>query len=212
MATLIPFAPPQGTDKVNVLLVDDRPDKLIALESILADGGQNVLRAHSGQEALRHLLRHDVAVILLDVNMPQMDGFETAALIRERQRSEKTPIIFLTAVSDAEAYAWRGYSLGAVDYIQMPVPPEVLKAKVGGVRGPVREDRAGAPAGRVDEGDGGPRARPAPRRSRRPPRPRDPPQPVLHPGSRHAGIADIEGRVLQLNPSWTAPWATTKRS
>jgi PAS domain S-box-containing protein len=115
---------------VNVLLVDDRPDKLLALESILADTGQNVLSARSGQEALRFLLRNDVAVILLDVNMPQMDGFETATLIRERQRSEKTPIIFLTAVSDAEAYAWRGYSLGAVDYIQMPVPPEVLKAKV----------------------------------------------------------------------------------
>ncbi|HET9298647.1 MAG TPA: response regulator, partial [Candidatus Polarisedimenticolaceae bacterium] len=113
--------------KVNVLLVDDRPDKLLALEAILADLGPNVLKARSGPEALRHLLRNDFAVILLDVHMPQMDGFETASLIRQRQRSANTPIIFLTAVSDTETLASRGYSLGAVDYIQMPVAPEVLK-------------------------------------------------------------------------------------
>jgi PAS domain S-box-containing protein len=119
-----------AVEPVNVLLVDDRPDKLLALSGILADTGQNVVTARSGQEALRHLLRKDFAVILLDVNMPQMDGFETAAMIRERERSSKTPIIFLTAVSDADTYAFRGYSLGAVDYIHMPVSPEVLKAKV----------------------------------------------------------------------------------
>jgi len=116
--------------KAKVLLVDDRPDKLLALSAILEDMGQDVVTARSGQEALRCLLKDDFAVILLDVNMPQMDGFETAALIRERARSEKTPIIFLTAYSEAEVHAARGYSLGAVDYIQMPVQPEVLKAKV----------------------------------------------------------------------------------
>jgi PAS domain S-box-containing protein len=116
--------------KAKVLLVDDRPDKLLALSAILEDMGQEVVTARSGQEALRCLLKDDFAVILLDVNMPQMDGFETAALIRERARSEKTPIIFLTAYSEAEAQAARGYSLGAVDYIQLPVQPDVLKAKV----------------------------------------------------------------------------------
>jgi PAS domain S-box-containing protein len=116
--------------KAKVLLVDDRPDKLLALSAILEDMGQEVVTARSGQEALRCLLKDDFAVILLDVNMPQMDGFETAALIRERARSEKTPIIFLTAYSEAEVHAARGYSLGAVDYIQLPVQPEVLKAKV----------------------------------------------------------------------------------
>jgi PAS domain S-box-containing protein len=119
-------APPQ----VHVLLVDDRPDKLLALESIIADLGPTVMKARSGQEALRHLLRNDFAVILLDVNMPNMDGFETAALIRERERSANTPIIFLTAVSDTDTHSSRGYSLGAVDYIHMPVAPDVLKAKV----------------------------------------------------------------------------------
>ena len=115
---------------VNVLLVDDRADKLLALESILADGDHKVVTARSGAEALRALLRDDFAVILLDVNMPQLDGFQTAALIRGRPSSEKTPIIFMTAVSDVEAGISRGYSLGAVDYIHLPVQPEVLKAKV----------------------------------------------------------------------------------
>jgi PAS domain S-box-containing protein len=119
-----------GSEPVNVLLVDDRADKLLALESILSDEGHKVVTARSGAEALRHLLRADFAVILLDVNMPEMDGFQTASLIRERPRSEKTPIIFLTAVSDSDTHATRGYSLGAVDYIHMPVQPEVLKAKV----------------------------------------------------------------------------------
>jgi PAS domain S-box-containing protein len=119
-----------GLDQVNVLLVDDRPDKLMALEAVLADLGPRVRTARSGAEALRYLLRNDVAVILLDVNMPRMDGFETAALIRERERSANTPIIFLTALHDTETCASRGYSLGAVDYIHMPVRPEVLKSKV----------------------------------------------------------------------------------
>jgi PAS domain S-box-containing protein len=115
---------------VNVLLVDDRADKLLALESILANDGVRVTTARSGQEALRALLHAEFAVILLDVNMPLLDGFETASLIRGRPSTEKTPIIFMTAASDLEAGMSRGYALGAVDYIQMPVQPDVLRAKV----------------------------------------------------------------------------------
>jgi PAS domain S-box-containing protein len=118
----------QGDAPVNVLLVDDRPDKLLALESILANQEHNVITARSGAEALRRLLQNDFAVILLDVNMPLMDGFQTASLIRGRPRSENTPIIFLTAVNDGGLA--QGYSLGAVDYIRMPVEPEVLRTKV----------------------------------------------------------------------------------
>jgi signal transduction histidine kinase len=126
----IPVTPQDPEEKVNILLVDDRPDKLMAVETIIADLGQNVVKAQSGQEALRHLLQTDFAVILLDVNMPGLDGFETAALIRQRKKSEHTPIIFLTAVSDTETHVSRGYSLGAVDYILAPVLPDVLRTKV----------------------------------------------------------------------------------
>jgi PAS domain S-box-containing protein len=115
---------------VNILLVDDRPDKLLALETILADLGQNLVKAESGREALRCLLQGEFAVILLDVNMPGMDGFETASLIRQRKNSEHTPIIFITAFNDTENHVSRGYSLGAVDYILTPVLPEVLRTKV----------------------------------------------------------------------------------
>src|SRR5262245_17207029 len=119
-----------GPEVASVLIVDDRPDKLLALESILAGEGHRVVAARSGEEALRHVLGADFAVILLDVRMPGMDGFETASLIRGRSRSEKTPIIFLTAFGDPAVDVARSYSLGAVDYIQMPVAPEVLQAKV----------------------------------------------------------------------------------
>ena len=114
-----------------VLLVDDRPDRLAALEAALADLGPGVeiVKADSGKEALRALLHRDFAVIFLDVHMPVMDGFETAALVRQRSRSEKTPIIFLTAFGPNEAQVTRGYSLGAVDYIFAPALPEVLRAK-----------------------------------------------------------------------------------
>jgi len=115
--------------KVNILLVDDSPAKLLALETILADLDQNLVKAHSGEEALRHLLRQDFAAILLDVSMPGMDGFETAEMIRRRKRSEYTPIIFISAICQNETDAFKGYSLGAVDYIFTPVP-EVLRAKV----------------------------------------------------------------------------------
>src|SRR3954453_24018605 len=115
--------------KVSILLVDDRPDKLLALEAVLEDLGQTIVRAYSGREALRQGLARDFAVILLDVNMPGMDGFETASLIRQRKSSEHTPIIFITAFGD-ELHAARGYSLGAVDSILAPVLPEVLRTKV----------------------------------------------------------------------------------
>lgn len=115
--------------KVNILLVDDKPEKLLALEAVLEDLGQNIVRAYSGREALRAILQQDFAVILLDVNMPDMDGFETAALIRQRKNSEHIPIIFITAFTD-EMHVARGYSLGAVDYMQAPIVPEVLRTKV----------------------------------------------------------------------------------
>ena len=117
-------------DRVNILIVDDRPDKLIALEAALVELGENIVRARSGKEALRCLLQRDYGLILLDVNMPGMDGFETAALIRQRPRSELTPIIFVSAINDSENHISRGYSLGAVDYIGAPIVPEILRAKV----------------------------------------------------------------------------------
>jgi PAS domain S-box-containing protein len=122
--------PAAADERVSILLVDDRPDKLMALEAILGDLGQTLVRAYSGREALRALLQQDFAVILLDVNMPIMDGFETAEMIRSRPRSQQTPIIFFTAMSEAEAHVFRSYSLGAVDFIRTPVVPEILKAKV----------------------------------------------------------------------------------
>ncbi len=121
----------EGADeKVNILIVDDRADKLLAHEVLLEEVNQNLVKATSGKEALRCLLRQDFAVILLDVNMPGMDGFETASLIRQRPRSETTPIIFISAVNDTENHVSRGYSLGAVDYILTPVVPEILRAKI----------------------------------------------------------------------------------
>src|SRR4051794_34002650 len=100
-------------DKVNILVVDDLPDKLLVYQSVLEELRQNVITAHSGTEALRHALEHEFAVILLDVNMPDIDGFETAALIRRRKKSAHTPIIFVTSFAD-EFHTAQGYSLGAV--------------------------------------------------------------------------------------------------
>jgi signal transduction histidine kinase len=117
-------------DRASILLVDDREDKLLALEAILAELGQDLVLARSGEEALRLLLQRDFAVIALDVNMPGMDGFETAVLIRQRQNSELTPIIFISAVNYSEIHLARGYSLGAIDYISAPIVPEILRAKV----------------------------------------------------------------------------------
>src|SRR5207247_10469356 len=120
---------PRVESREKILLVDDRPENLLALESVLEDLGHELRRAGSGREALRRLLHEDYAVILLDVRMPGMDGFETAALIRQRPRSAQTPIIFITAFAD-DTHVARGYSLRAVDYILTPVVPEVLRAKV----------------------------------------------------------------------------------
>ncbi len=120
----------ESEPKASVLLVDDHPENLLALEAILNSLGQNLVKAHSGQEALRCLLSQDFAVILLDVQMPGMDGFETATLIRNRKRSQHTPIIFLTAFSTSDSLMFKGYSLGAVDYLFKPVEPEILTSKV----------------------------------------------------------------------------------
>src|SRR3954465_12746639 len=116
--------------KVSILIVDDRHDKMLAYQAILSDLEENLVCAKSGKEALRCLLKQDFAVILLDGNMPGMDGFETASLIRQRPRSETTPIIFISAVNDTETHVSRGYSIGAVDYILTPVVPEILRAKI----------------------------------------------------------------------------------
>ncbi len=114
----------------NLLLVDDRRENLIALEAILEPLGQNLVRAESGLEALRHLLTMDFALILLDVQMPQLDGFETAKLIKERERTRAIPIIFLTAISKEPKNVFQGYGAGAVDYIFKPFDPEILRSKV----------------------------------------------------------------------------------
>src|SRR5215203_3294967 len=118
------------TRKANILLVDDKPENLLSLEAILEGLGQNLVKAHSGPEALRHVLRGDFAVILIDVQMPGMDGFETVDLIKERERSRYTPIIFVTALSTSDVFVSRGYSVCAVDYILKPIVPEILSSKV----------------------------------------------------------------------------------
>ncbi|HEY2924197.1 MAG TPA: response regulator, partial [Candidatus Eisenbacteria bacterium] len=116
-------------EPVNILIVDDLPTQRLTVEAALADVGERVVSVSSGREALKFLLENDAAVILLDVNMPEMDGFEAATLIRQRQRNAHTPIIFLTANAD-EVQAARGYALGAVDYLICPFPPDVLRTKV----------------------------------------------------------------------------------
>ena len=118
------------SETVSILLVDDHPENLLTLEAILGCLGGSLIQAHSGEEALRCLLEQDFAVILLDVQMPGMDGFETAALIRQRPRSQHTPIIFLTAFSTSDTMVFKGYSLGAVDYLLKPIEPAILKSKV----------------------------------------------------------------------------------
>jgi signal transduction histidine kinase len=121
---------PSHAEKVNILLVDDQPARLMSYESILEDLGHNLVRASSGREALEKLMTADYAVILLDVSMPDMDGFETASLIHEHPRFERTPIIFVTGVNMSELDRLRGYKVGAVDYVHVPVMPEILRGKV----------------------------------------------------------------------------------
>jgi PAS domain S-box-containing protein len=120
--------PAEPRDSIHILIVDDQPANLLALESLLAEGGYSITRAESGPEALRCMLQRSFALVLLDVLMPGMDGFETAELIRSRPQSRDTPIIFITAAS--ETHAGHGYSLGAVDYIYKPIVPAILRAKV----------------------------------------------------------------------------------
>jgi CheY-like chemotaxis protein len=121
---------PASPASADILMVDDRPENLLALEAILSDLGQKMVRALSGPEALKKLLAQDFSCILLDVQMPGMDGFETAKLIRERERTRYTPIIFLTAYDRSEAAVVKGYGVGAVDFLFKPFVPEILRAKV----------------------------------------------------------------------------------
>jgi CheY-like chemotaxis protein len=116
--------------KVNILLVDDQPQNLLVLQAVLKDLDQNLVPARSGVEALRRLLDDDFALILMDAQMPGMDGFETAELIRQRDRSRHTPIIFLTAYERTDVQMFKGYSVGAVDFLFKPIVPEVLRTKV----------------------------------------------------------------------------------
>jgi signal transduction histidine kinase len=116
--------------KVDILLVDDNPHNLLALESMLADLGENLVKARSGREALKLLLDQDFALILMDIRMPGMDGYEAAELIRQRERSRHIPIVFLTAFNMTEPQVFKGYSVGAVDFLLKPIVPEILKSKV----------------------------------------------------------------------------------
>ncbi|HEY8850726.1 MAG TPA: ATP-binding protein [Gemmatimonadaceae bacterium] len=117
-------------ERVNLLLVDDRPENLLALEAILEPLGQVLMRANSGAEALKQVLADDFAAILLDVQMPGMNGFEVAEIIKSRERSRTIPIIFLSAISKEDAYVFKGYSMGAVDYVFKPFNPDILRSKV----------------------------------------------------------------------------------
>jgi len=116
--------------RVKILLVDDRAENLLALEAILEPLGQLLVSAHSGEEALKCVLQHDFAVILLDVQMPEMNGFDVAQIIKSREKSRFIPIIFLSAINKEDSYVFKGYSMGAVDYVFKPFNPDVLRSKV----------------------------------------------------------------------------------
>src|SRR5579864_6929190 len=120
----------RGEEKVNILLVDDQPAKLLSYEVILREIDENLIKASSGREALEHLLKSDIAVVLMDVCMPELDGFQLAAMIRDHPRFRKTAIIFISAIHLTDVDRLRGYEMGAVDYVPIPVIPEVLRAKV----------------------------------------------------------------------------------
>src|SRR5262250_2658618 len=119
-----------GQEKVNILMVDDQPAKLLSYEVMLAELGENLFKANSGREALEILLKNDIAVVLMDVSMPEMDGFELAGMIRQHPRFQRTAIIFISAVHLTDLDRLKGYQRGAVDYISVPVVPELLRAKV----------------------------------------------------------------------------------
>ena len=120
----------ETTDKVNILLVDDQPAKLLSYEAMLSDLGENLIKANSGREALEHLLREDITIVLMDVSMPELDGFELAEIIRQHPRYQKTAIIFVSAVQTTDLDRLKGYDSGAVDYVSVPVIPQLLRAKV----------------------------------------------------------------------------------
>jgi len=120
----------ETTDKVNILLVDDQPAKLLSYEAMLSDLGENLIKAGSGREALEHLLREDITIVLMDVSMPELDGFELAEIIRQHPRYQKTAIIFVSAVQTTDLDRLKGYDSGAVDYVAVPVIPQLLRAKV----------------------------------------------------------------------------------
>jgi signal transduction histidine kinase len=117
-------------EKVNILMVDDQIGKLLSYEAILAELGENLIKAHTGREALDHLLKTDIAVILLDVSMPELDGYDLAEMIRQHPRFQRIPIIFISAVLLSDVDRLKGYERGAVDYISVPFVPELLRAKV----------------------------------------------------------------------------------
>src|SRR5580700_2259641 len=119
-----------ANEKVNILMVDDQPAKLLSYEVILEELGENLIKANSGREALEHLLRNDIAVVLMDVSMPEIDGFELADMIRQHPRFQRTAIIFISGVHLTDLDRLKGYERGAVDYISVPVVPELLRAKV----------------------------------------------------------------------------------
>src|ERR1035438_4381646 len=118
------------SEKINILMVDDQPAKLLSYEVILAELGENLIKAHSASDALNILLKTDIAVVLMDVSMPDVDGFELADVIRQHPRFQKTAIIFISGVHLTDSDRIQGYRSGAVDYISVPVIPEVLRAKV----------------------------------------------------------------------------------
>ncbi|MDB6067519.1 MAG: domain S-box [Pedosphaera sp.] len=193
---------PQDFGKANILLVDDRPDKMLALEAVLSGLGQNLLKANSGKEALKLVLKHEFAVILLDVSMPVMDGFETAALIRQRPSSEHTPIIFVTSFNDSENHIAKGYSLGAVDYILSPIVPAVLKSKVSVFvelfRKTEQIKRQAEHLRRIEEAihqrrlnEAVDRLEAETKRNR-----------FFTLSADMLAVADFEGRMLQMNPAW----------
>ena len=121
---------PQGHDAANILLVDDQPARLLTYRAILEPLGHNLVEVNSGLQALEALMKQDFAVVLLDVKMPGMDGFETAALIHDHPRFETIPIIFVTGVHVTEFDRLKGYKAGAIDYVYIPVVPEILRSKV----------------------------------------------------------------------------------
>ncbi len=118
------------TIEQTILLVDDYAPNLISLEAVLGDPGWTLLKASSGMDALKLLLNHDVSLVLLDVQMPEMDGFEVAAMMRKNKKTQNVPILFLTAISKEDKYIYKGYQAGAVDYLCKPLNPTILRAKV----------------------------------------------------------------------------------